>query len=298
MNSEKSYHPSGIRFSIIILDRSGTQIMNQLWVKDYLKQYFLENECQIIEEGQGHIEVKLSKEVDKDLTNRPYYWTFVERTGTEPETLTMNFIFDIDMAPKDKRGEEISFGSERLKNIFNSTKKRGRAVRLYQQLSKNSIYNTPCSFNPWLGVNYKIEFISDKKKDKIISLGINLATAEMKEGFIDFLKTINLGPVLPANIPIIPTFITFREASLQLEERIMLEISKEDLTWANEAYTKLQEEIKQLESYYSNKNFYYGDNVEQKNQLVEKEKKVEEIRWQYSPRIKVSPINYGLFYVE
>ncbi|MGD9679045.1 MAG: YqhG family protein [Vulcanibacillus sp.] len=272
--------------------------MDQLWVKDYLKQYFLENECQIVEEGLGHIEVKLSKEVDKDLTNRPYYWTFVERTGTEPETLTLNFILDSEKTPKDKRGEEINFGSERLKSIFNSTKKRGKVVRLYQQSSSNNNYNVPHSFTPWLGVNYKIEFISDKKKDKIISLGINLGTGEMKEDFIVYLKSLNLGPVLPPNTPVISTFIRFREAALQLEERIMLEISKENFIWANDAYTKLLEEIEQLEGYYTNIKFNNEDNVEDRNSLVEKEKKIDEVKWQYSPRINVSTINYGLFYLE
>ncbi len=272
--------------------------MNQIWVREYLKKYFIENECQIIEEGLGHIEVKLSKEVDKDLTNRPYYWTFVERTGTEPETLTLNFILDSDKAPKEKRGEEISIGSERLKHIFNSAKKRGMAVRLYQQFSSRNKFNIPKNFTPWLGVNYKIEFLCDKKKDKISSLGISMGNGEMKENFMNYLNNISLGPLLPPNIPIISTFITLREAALQLEEKIMLEISKEDFTWANDAYVKLQDEINQLEGYYSNNFVKNKENFDNEMLLVEKEKKIEEVKWQYSPRIKVVPINYGLFYLE
>jgi hypothetical protein len=49
---------------------------------------------QIIEKHPAYVTVKLSPAADKDLTNRPYYWGFVERTGTEPETMTFTFIFD------------------------------------------------------------------------------------------------------------------------------------------------------------------------------------------------------------
>lgn len=31
---------------------------------------------------------------DRMLTDRPYYWGFVERTGVDPETLSFSFVFD------------------------------------------------------------------------------------------------------------------------------------------------------------------------------------------------------------
>ncbi|OEF99612.1 hypothetical protein BHF71_08290 [Vulcanibacillus modesticaldus] len=272
--------------------------MNQIWVRDYLKRYFMIHQCHFIEEGPGHLEVKLSVEVDKDLTNRPYYWTFVERTGAEPETLTMTFIFDQKKVPEGIRGEEIRFGSERLKQIFNSAKKRGKMVRLYQQPKQKirgvQIPTNYYTLSPWLGVNYKVEFISDQKKDLLISLGIDLGTGKMKQNFYQYLKQLDLSPVLPANVSTLAPFISIREAALQLEEWIIHEIHKQNFNWAIEANERLKEELKMVELFYE----IESENKTNIELLVEKEKRIEEVKWQYSPKIEVSPINFGIFYLD
>jgi len=274
--------------------------MNQEWVRDYLERYLEINNCQIIEKQPTHITTKLSVEADKDLTNRPYYWTFVERTGAEPETLTMTYIFDKERLPQEIRGEEISLGSPRFKQIFNSTNKRGKAVRLYQQYQTNvNNQHHPKTLNPWLGVNYKIELLCDKKKDLIISLGINLSNGKLKENFFDILNKIKLGPVLPANVLTEKSFLTLREATIQLEEKVLHTISMQDFVWVYDAHERLQNELKQLEAYYiQNDNSLAREKKLGNNFIVEKEKRVEEIKWQYSPRIQVCPINFGIFYLD
>lgn len=281
--------------------------MDQAWVREYVEKYLELHQCEVIDKNSGYTQVKLSVDVDKDLTNRPYYWTFVERTGTEPETLTLNFIFDSEQTDKTIRGEEIRFGSERLKQIFHSAKNRGRMVRLYQQYHhlKNNKKHSPAvqPLSPWLGVNYKVEFLSDQKKDKLISVGMNLATGEMKENFYEMLRNINLGPVLPPNVSTIPSFLNIREATLQLEEWILHEIKKEDFDWVYKANERLKEEINQLEAYYLIEEIQTEENDEEKKQeteakLVEKESRIDEAKWQYSPRVEVKPINFGLFYLD
>lgn len=274
--------------------------MNQVWVRNYIEKYLEINNCHIIEKTPSHITTKLSIETDKDLTNRPYYWTFVERTGTEPETLTMTYIFDKEKLPQGIRGEELSLGSPRFRQMFNSTNKRGKAVRLYQQYPSNvNNRQYPQSLSSWLGVNYKVELLCDKKKDVIISLGINLANGKLKDGFFNILSKLNLGPVLPANVIIDGSFLTLREATIQLEEKVMHEIYSEDFLWVYEAHNRLQNELNQIEAYYYT---YYDDSYgnEKKNGtgVVEKEKRIEEIKWQYSPRIQVTPINYGIFFLD
>ena len=56
--------------------------------------YLEATECTVIEKSPEHVTVKLSPQADKMLTNRPYYWGFVERTGAPAETLSFNFVFD------------------------------------------------------------------------------------------------------------------------------------------------------------------------------------------------------------
>ncbi len=70
--------------------------MNTEQIRKFVERYLEATDCQIIEKHPSFITVKLSPEADKALTNRPYYWSFVERTGAEPETMSMQFIFDPD----------------------------------------------------------------------------------------------------------------------------------------------------------------------------------------------------------
>lgn len=65
-------------------------------VQAYVLTYLEAMECQIMERSPAHVTVKLSPEADKALTNRPYYWGFVERTGAPAETMSFTFVFDPD----------------------------------------------------------------------------------------------------------------------------------------------------------------------------------------------------------
>lgn len=63
-------------------------------IQAYVLAYLEALDCQIMERSPAHVTVKLSPEADKALTNRPYYWGFVERVGVEPETMSFTFVFD------------------------------------------------------------------------------------------------------------------------------------------------------------------------------------------------------------
>lgn len=67
--------------------------MNEEQVRNFVQRYLEAAHCEIIEKGPDRITVKLSPEADRDLTNRSYYWSFVERTGAAPETMNFTFTF-------------------------------------------------------------------------------------------------------------------------------------------------------------------------------------------------------------
>ncbi|WP_440961969.1 YqhG family protein [Paenibacillus nitricinens] len=68
--------------------------LNSQEVRKHVMDYLEATECSIIEVSPIHVTVKLSPRADKMLTDRPYYWGFVERTGVDPETLSFTFVFD------------------------------------------------------------------------------------------------------------------------------------------------------------------------------------------------------------
>lgn len=67
-------------------------------IEQFVMRYLETTACHIAEKGDGHVTVKLSPEADKDLMNRSYYWSFVERTGAPPEPMNFTFIFDPEYA--------------------------------------------------------------------------------------------------------------------------------------------------------------------------------------------------------
>ena len=131
--------------------------------------YLEATECTVIEKSPEHVTVKLSPQADKMLTNRPYYWGFVERTGAPAETLSFNFVFDPEKyderlakarKPKPKRACLAYAGSapgpllrecsgsahprsrphsagehwlRRLAQIWNASREEGKCVYLFQR---------------------------------------------------------------------------------------------------------------------------------------------------------------------
>lgn len=63
-------------------------------VQQFVMTYLEATGSTIIEKSPCHVTVKLSPEADKALTNRPYYWGYVERTGVPAETMSFTFVFD------------------------------------------------------------------------------------------------------------------------------------------------------------------------------------------------------------
>ncbi|MCP1311802.1 YqhG family protein [Paenibacillus tyrfis] len=63
-------------------------------IRSFVQRYLEAEQCDIMEKHPAYVTVKLSPSADKDLNHRPYYWSFVERTGVTPETMTCTFVFD------------------------------------------------------------------------------------------------------------------------------------------------------------------------------------------------------------
>lgn len=63
-------------------------------IREYVVSYLESTQCQFIENSPWHVTVKLSPQADRELTDRPYYWGFVDRMNIEPETMSFSFVFD------------------------------------------------------------------------------------------------------------------------------------------------------------------------------------------------------------
>jgi len=304
--------------------------MSREQIRDFVMTYLETTECRFLEKSPYHVTVKLSPRADRDLTNRPYYWGFIERTGTEPETMTFSFIFDPErhretqeesgggetaqedplmsrhfgavrplpiLGPNRVQREELHFGSPRLKQIFAAAKQGGRSVYLFEDpgpLQRETLVSA--AYEPWLGVRFKLEFCCDMKREELHFIGVSLRTGQIADPFTARLAGKAFAPRVPENMHVMPSRLTLEQGLKALENRIGERLSRCDSAWADEARERLGEELTLIDAYY--KDLLADPDEERKKAAAEQyEARRGEIRWQYEPRIVVSAIGSGIFHL-
>lgn len=161
--------------------------MQQAEIEQFVLHFLQATNCTFLEKTPSHVTVKLSPAADKALTHRPYYWSFIERTGAEPETMTYTFTF----RPEEKKEwedkqrkkqqktadqanqshsilgkflgvqtvssnrripeEHLHYGSLRLHQIFQIVREQGRYVCMYERPAQDE--STSNEGNPFLSRN-------------------------------------------------------------------------------------------------------------------------------------------------
>jgi len=305
--------------------------MNTKQIYRFVQRYLDATECTILDKSPHHIKVKLSPEADRELTNRPYYWSFIDRVNETPETMSFLFIFDeekykqlADTQAQQEQQETIitadkalertlgivakpimrvpqeilHFGSNRLQQLFQSTERNGSYVCLYEEPQQRALH--PYASRPytaWLAVNYIVEFSCDRKREELHSLGISLVTGHCVENFHERLQNIRLSPRIPPNVHIAKNGISHNKALSIAEAHLERKLKGYSYDWAVEAQSRLAEELERLDSFYAP--LLQHAEEEQKQEIAAlQEKRKEEIRWQYEPRVTASVINCGIFHLD
>lgn len=229
--------------------------MQQTEVREFVEKYFAAFQSHVVENHPDYVTVKLPEDVDKDIGNRPFYWSWVEKMNIVPQPLHLTLFFPQTEIPKELRAEHIHFGSKRLQQIFESTYKHGRFVCMYetpkgilQKTSMSTRRSTPLT--PWLHLNIKVSFICDKKRDFLLSLGINLHQARVVQDFYPFLKRLQLTPAIPDYFYTLDRRLDIPQAIEMAKSEVYHFLNGEDHDWADQARLRLQEELDILEEYY------------------------------------------------
>ncbi|MFC0329748.1 YqhG family protein [Paenibacillus sepulcri] len=313
--------------------------MNERQVHKFVQRYLEATNCHVMEKSPAHYLVKLSPKADRELMNRTYYWGFIDRTGAEPETMSLLLVTDKqkydEAAAQEKirtekaaapseadqaaeaalsrtRGflhgtlntaarvprEDLHYGSHKLKQLFDSARHNGSYVCLFQEPEKRSAHPLQSTaYTAWLGVNLKVEFACDMKREEIHSFGVSLATGQCVERFYDRITQHRMTPKLPPNIHTAKNALTLNKAATIAEQTLERKLKTYDYAWAAAAAARLDEELVTLHHYYEP--LLASIDEEQRTLITEQfQRRQDEIRWQYEPRVSVSAINCGIFYLE
>ncbi|WP_096434688.1 YqhG family protein [Alteribacter populi] len=261
--------------------------MLQTDVHHYLKKFFTENDSPILEESAGHLHIQLSVDMDKGLMNRPFYWQYLEKIGGVPNPMKLTLITDESKAPADLKGERVHFGSPRLHQVFNFAKELGSHVKMYEKIDQKTNHTQSLPLRPWLNMNLKISYEAEKKKDRFLSIGLSLINGEMIQSFTECVTKFPLELKIPDYCFTVSPLIKPERGIARIQDHIKSEVMLEEHGWAEEAKTKMEKDIALLET------FYGGNDEKPESYAIEKSA----IQRQYEPKIRISVINGGLFYL-
>ncbi|MGN7468780.1 YqhG family protein [Brevibacillus sp. SAFN-007a] len=222
-------------------------------VRQFVERYLATFSAHIVEAHPDYLTVKLPVEVDKDIGNRPFYWSWVDKMNLAYQPLVLTFAFHPDRIPDGLRAEYLHLGAVRMQQIFASAKKHGRFLCMYEQ-SPASLpltgkrRSTPLV--PWLGLNLKVSLLCDKRRDIMLYLGINLHQPRLVHDFSSFLFQLPLTPAIPDYFYTLDRKLSVEDALELAKQEVDAVIAQEDHTWALEARARLTEELDILAAYY------------------------------------------------
>ncbi|MCL6457159.1 MAG: hypothetical protein K6T85_04050 [Gorillibacterium sp.] len=209
--------------------------------------------------------------------------------------------------------DTLTFGSRRLEQIFQVAKRRGTYIRLFEERKKNAApLSTP--YSTWLCINYKVELVSDMKREELHSLGVHLSTGQIENDFWEKAKKRKLDSRIPPGVYLKPNKITLNRATTLLEAYLERKLKNYDHQWASDAHLRLEDELQRIDSFYGSlledlQSFLNNETAthqaetehsaqsRQEGAKQEYQMRRDEALWQYKPRIRVSVVNCGLFHL-
>ncbi|WP_408006736.1 YqhG family protein [Pseudalkalibacillus sp. A8] len=257
--------------------------MLQKDIHNFLDRYFTANECEMLERENHLLHVQLTIELDKLLMNRPFYWHYQELTGAEPNPLKLKL--RTEQSEEDKDGEFIHFGSPRLHQIFQSTRQLGSYIRLFENVQQNE--NAYVPLVPWIGLNIKVSYHCDRKKDFLHSIGLNLINGMMVSEFQGLLESKALTPKIPDYCYTMSSLIKPVSGIKRIEHYIEQVIQDDDPQWSIDARKRWQEDEELLDHFYQD--------IEELPESYHLEKQA--LKDLYEPKVVVQIINGGMFYL-
>lgn len=255
-------------------------------IRRFAVSYFEAVGAAVLEQSPAHIRVLVPAEVDKELTDRPFYWMWVEATGQTVEPAPMTFVFDPDAFESgDEAAEWLAPGSFRLQKMFDSACRRGSCVRMYERESG------PGALIPVLLVYYTASYIADNRMDRMAAVGIDLTDGRIFHDPEGRCPDLPLSEKPPAGRSVVEPRLDWQTAWNLFCAAVRLQLSHDDHTWARQAWERRRREEENLERYYRQ---LLSERGEQKD-LLEGEWHVrrQELQWRHGPRIEVTPVQWA-----
>lgn len=273
----------------------------------FCEDYFRTVQADLQNESENYREYILPLAIDKELTDRPFFWMWAEKTGQPITPTTLRLAFSKEARDRENErlkqealakiegkvltpaermffrpptAELIDYGCFRLEKIFQSVDTHGRFACV---VSATGDKNIPCI--PWLCVNGVISYCCDSIEQQWFSIGICLQNNQIVEDFFSRMKRIQMVPARPEQILNQGTS-PLQEALKLVKTYITRKIQNRPTDWAADASMRLQDEISRLETYYTSM-IQNSDVGEQAILLTDLNRKKRDLNHLHAPKITV-----------
>jgi hypothetical protein len=292
--------------------------MNPLLTNDgrlkFCDNYFQTVNAKLQYDSESYREYVLPLDVDKELTDRPFFWMWAEKTGQPITPTTLRLAFSRDARDRENERlkqealakiegkvltpaermffrppntELIDYGCFRLEKIFRSVDARGRfACVICATGDKNT------STIPWLCLNGIISYVCDSAEQQWFSIGVCLQNSQIVEDFFPRMSRIYLEPA-PANEVLTSATLPLQEAVKHAKEYINRIVKGHPADWAIDASTRLMDEISRLETYYRSMVFN-AEEREREILLTDLNRKKSDLQSLHAPKITVEIKQFAL----
>jgi|GEM_PF-2122367 len=280
----------------------------------FCDDYFSSVDARILMAKEDYREYQLPREIDKELTDRPYYWLWVDQTGQKPDPTILRLAFSPDALERENQrlhretleranssseshpsapyfrppvAELVSLGGFRLERIMDSVMARGRFICVRP---KDGLRGRPVI--PWLLMNAVVSYVCDLTEQNFISLGLCLTNDQIVNDFWQAIERIPMGVARWEEV-VGPYDEDAVEAGLsRLRDYVGTKLRASPQTWAKEAELRLEEELAQLDLYYGS--LVAEDGSDSDVLTVEHQQKRAELKQRAAPRIDIEVVQVAL----
>jgi len=212
-------------------------------VQPFFTTFFKENHCSV-KEDHALLHVKLSKEMDKALMNRPFYWHYVEATNQIGVPQTVSFSFDGQI--KDDKIISVHFGCPWFQKVKRYLHDNCTMIYAYEAINRE----TKTMLQPWLLTNMLITYSGKNQKEELHSFGLNLINGTMHLNMMEKLNERSITTTIPDFCYTISPVITLQSGFKRIEQFVYKILTEKEHRWAIEANEALHEEIEMLQHFY------------------------------------------------
>ncbi|MBE3596190.1 MAG: hypothetical protein IMW86_04000 [Hydrogenibacillus sp.] len=243
--------------------------------------FFNERRSTILERGDAHLIVELSREADEALRYRPFYWTYVDAARLTPSPLIKTYRFPGLASTKtppfmDMREEVLTFGAPRVRRMLEAAIDFGRLSRAYETDPSDAAATERASsktaappagpaeeppasaasavtyaLEPWLYLSYTVAYTSELRWERFVTYGVRLTDLRLERDFDRILDARTWTSSVPPYRPLLPPLFSVKSAVEIAESRLRDELAREDRRWVESRIAQGEREKAKIERYYA-----------------------------------------------